>query len=674
MKRLSISRFAEWSVLAVFVFSVLWRGGKGLEATWLLALCAGLLTLVFATKRLFGLPLQNSQRKTDAPLILWGMVMLFTILTIISYAHSSVRNYGLDTVLRTVSLSLLFLWLTQKAADTQSTLLMRFRELMTLSATIAVCIGLAVYILQPVNRFVGTFFDFRFTTDYWPNAWGQFLLVAWPIMLLQAMQMKTAAKRNLVILCMGLVLGALMLSYSRGALLALCIQLGLLVLFFGYLIVSDVRYKRFLKSNRMVILGSIFAMVVISGALFLGTNTIRAQYHDVQSITEKITFTASEGTSSIDERSAFWHQAFNLSKEHPWLGYGPYSFRFVQPQVMDGVLATSDHAHNMILNTALDSGWPVAILLVLIIAYAVLSSSRRLLEKRREWSQERDLQAVLFIVAVLGVSAHNMIDYNLQFVGIALPFWMCLGYLVVPATTKSETNATSLMHWKMTRYFFEAQLILAIILLGVTLVEGIQLIRSSAGRHSEAAGNTDAALLWYYKAHGQWFSRDMHLSEAELYLQKDDMGEALQAANLYIRENSFDPRGWKEKGIVLLRTGDTADAALAFEEAYKRGKYTDLGLLGLLLQSARTPAAKTDMIARKMEFDTLFSLYANAIEHNTHFIALSRNVEELQSVSRQLSALFPTDEKRYKQIARSAAAHAQDERSRYTARTPGKLW
>lgn len=105
--------------------------------------------------------------------------------------------------------------------------------------------------------------------------------------------------------------------------------------------------------------------------------------------------------------------------------------------------------------------------------------------------------------------------------------------------------------------------------------------------------------------------------------------------------------------------------------AYALGKYTDLDILNLLLQTGHEPTVRTLLIPRKLEFDTLFSEYADAIEHNTHFIALSTNVEALMSVSRELSNLFPNDAQRYKQIARKASAHAEEERKQYTARALG---
>src|SRR5205085_2079694 len=97
----------------------------------------------------------------------------------------------------------------------------------SISAIIAAVVGVSVYIFQPVDRFVGTFFDFRFQTDYWPNAWAEFLLLAWPLLLLW-LQPWRKKLRPLRLVLFGFVFGTLFLSYSRGAFLTFIGQLALL--------------------------------------------------------------------------------------------------------------------------------------------------------------------------------------------------------------------------------------------------------------------------------------------------------------------------------------------------------------------------------------------------------------------------------------------------------------
>ena len=156
----------EWLVLGLLVLSILWRGGKSLDMTWLLTGVAAFITLVSHTKnRRIG--------NKDVPLMLWGAVMGFIALTIISYLLSTTSNYGLDEVLRTGALSLVLLWIIRAASDGDAgdEYIVRIVRILCITVIVACGIGIMVYVFQPVNRLVGSFFDFRFHTDYWPNAW-----------------------------------------------------------------------------------------------------------------------------------------------------------------------------------------------------------------------------------------------------------------------------------------------------------------------------------------------------------------------------------------------------------------------------------------------------------------------------------------------------------------------
>lgn len=673
---------SEYGLLSVLVFSILWRGGKGLEATWLLAFMVVIAVVINNLRRLFRLdqennvsPLVPATRKTDVPVFLWVTVFLFVAWSVASYFLSSTRNYGLDDILRTVSFSLLLLWTVRTGLDGKQRFLFSVSQAIAYTSILATLIGIVVYILQPVDRFVGTFFDYRFTTDYWPNAWAEYALIAWPFLVIECMHSKKEWVRWLLTAGLGLTIGSLFLSYSRGGFIAFVIQLFLLVVIFLYLGLRDLRYRRILRGVRDMVLVRAALITVFTVAMFLCANLVRSNYHDVQSVSQKITFTASEGTSSIDERAEFWNQALVLSKDHPLFGYGPYSFRFVQPHLADHVLATADHPHNVFLKLAMESGWPTMIFFALVLVFVLSMSLKMLFAQRREWSQEKDIITIMLLLAVIGVIAHNMIDYNLQFVGVAMPFWIALGFLVVPAVTAiQESMSSSFMRWKFSQYLIRFKIIFAFTLLAVLLVEGYPLILSSIGRHAEVAGRADEALLWYKKAQFEWFSRDMYLSEAQIYLDKKDTGKAMEAVNRYLASNKQDPRVWKLRAMIALRMGDLPLAEQSIDQAYAYGKYTDLQILELLLETAKDPQRKLALLPRKEEFDTLFSDYATAIEHDTHFIDLSQAPEMLLQIGRDLANLYPSDDIRYAQIARNAFHHAEQERTVNTARKPGILW
>lgn len=676
MKGMTLSRVGEGALLLLVALGILWKGGKTLEMTWLLAGLAAVLAILSLFPRIFRTSQADDARKGDLHFALWIPLLSFVLWSVASYALSETRNYGLDEILRDASCVLLFLWLTRWLSSGKGdSFVPSLLRLVTVVSAVASLVGCAVYALEPVDRFVGTFFDIRFDTDFWPNAWGEYLLLAWPLVMLQAIYHRKKKTSWMYSLVGGLMAGGLLLSYSRGSILSFGVQAVVLTALSCFLLWRDIRYRQGFGAEVKLLVTHAGAAALLAVALFFGVNAARSVHFPVQSVAEKVTFTAEEGRSSIDERAQFWGQALKAASEKPLFGYGPYSFRFVQTKDAQGVLATSDHPHNVFLKLAMERGWPAAILFLLVLAGVAYSSLRKVLyERRSDWSFEKDCQALLLGTAVVGVMVHNLIDYNLQFVGIALPFWIVLACLYAPAALSQETAAPSFRRWKCGRILLHAEFLIAIALLAVTVTEGAYLITSSFARHADAAGQTEEALLWYGRSERELFGRDLFLAKAVILMDAGRHAEAADALGAYVRENAHDARVWKLMGILALKEEDPVLAFANIQKAYDLGKMTDLGITTLYLESAVAGDQVETIVTQKKDVDALFMAYADAIGENAHFIALSRNVEELQTVARLLGRVFPADAERYRSIAAKAADHAATERARLSSRTPGILW
>ncbi len=673
-------RLAEWFLLLFVAGAILWRGGKSVDATWMLGIVAVVVlftALWFPMLRLLGAP-KTDTRTTPmtVPLGMWGILLFFVVWSVVSYLASTTRTYGLDEIARDLSCILLFLWIVRRAGNTRvSVLLEGFLWAVTIAGGIAVLFGLAVYVFQPVNRFVGTFLDWRFHTDYWPNAWGEFTLMAWPMAALLATRKVTPFQRRLCTLVTGVLIGSLFLSYSRGALIAFAGQIACLAFFWGALWLRDVRIAKVAKQRWQSVLLAGGSALAIALVLFFGANLLRGQRYDVQSVGDKVSFQADEGTSSIDEREQFWDQAFRLSLERPLLGYGPYSFRFAQPHLMEDVFATSDHPHNVFLKYAAERGWPAAIAFTAFLLYVIGLSMRHLfLDRKTDWTIGSDARTISLLLGVLGVLAHNLIDYNLQFVGIVLPLWIALALLSTHLAEKRPVSRASFSHWRIARSLSRIESVVTVLLVVLIAWEGAFLVVSSVGRRAEAEGDTRTALTWYEWARPEWFSRDLLLARARLLEQQGLLEESDAVLGQSLKENAVDARAWRIRAELALRRGQN-DLALRYaSHAYDLGKYTDIGILRILIDAALKTGEQGELKARKQEFDGLFTAYARAISRNTHHIALGGSVEELQRIAGQLAGLYPNDAKRYRDIANDALAHAELERATFAARPAGLLW
>ncbi|MBI1934512.1 hypothetical protein HYS30_02490, partial [Candidatus Peregrinibacteria bacterium] len=215
MFQIAWSRIATVTFLGFLPFSILWKGGKSLGTTWLLVAVAWLCTLAAWARR----DRSPEDAALRTPPKLWVPLMLFLLWTFISYLTSSTGNYGLDEVLRDSSLVLLFLWMLRESSRNAygAPLALRCLQVLIVSTVVAAFLGILVYVFQPVPRFVGSFFDWRFNTDYWPNAWAELVLMVWPLV--------WAITWNLAsFMGTGFLLATLFLSYSRAAYVAFGLQ------------------------------------------------------------------------------------------------------------------------------------------------------------------------------------------------------------------------------------------------------------------------------------------------------------------------------------------------------------------------------------------------------------------------------------------------------------------
>ena len=661
-QRLRWCDVCEWTVLVLLVASVLWRGGKSLDVTWLLTGVAATITIISHT-------LCSHVGKREIPVMLWSAVMGFIVLTFLSYFTSTTGNYGLDEVLRTAALGLMLLWMIRKASDPDNgaQYITKLIRVLCITVIVACGVGVLVYVFQPVNRFVGTFFDFRFHTDYWPNAWAQFLLLTWPLIVYWVLRDYSANTKDLRsraeflvrAAVVGMVFACLFLAYSRGGFLVFLMQLGI----WGGIIYKKTRPQ---FPVRNIIPVSVVMLVVAIGG-FLLINDVRSNLYEVQEVGEKVTLSAAEGSSSVSERFTFWGQALNLATQKPLLGWGPYSFRFVQPELQRTVLATSDHPHNVVLKLLVERGILATLVFFVLVGLVMYRATVLLLSDRVEVGSLTFSLRTLIYLGLCGAILHNMIDFNMQFTGISLPFWLLLGILMSYLDIGALRNVPA----SIARI---TEIIVALVVLVIFLYEGAYLGISSIGRSAEAAGDPFTAIEWYEKAQREYFTRDLHLSRAKIYAQEGKYAESQEALDTYFAVNKEDFRAWKRQGDVALLAGEKQRALESYKHAFKRGRYNDLSVTHGLIEAYLALDMREEIDQQRPMIDGLLSMFADAIERNSHYVTLSPNVEEFIAICNMLARLYPEDAPRYQVMAAKADHHAQFERNKIQSRPPGFLW
>ena len=130
-------------------------------------------------------------------------------------------------------------------------------------------------------------------------------------------------------------------------------------------------------------------------------------------------------------RWRLWQQCATLVLANPWAGVGWGQFNFAwsltpMPDLPRTAGYTFSHAHNIVLQWAVELGLPLALLMVGLLSYALLSAARVLW--RRGGTPSADQRAALAMVLV--VLLHSQFEFPLWHTNFLLPTAFLLGLAV----------------------------------------------------------------------------------------------------------------------------------------------------------------------------------------------------------------------------------------------------
>lgn len=119
-------------------------------------------------------------------------------------------------------------------------------------------------------------------------------------------------------------------------------------------------------------------------------------------------------------RVPYWTAMLDAVGRAPWAGYGWQQIAAAQWTVAlehPPLGYLFEHSHNIVLDLLLWTGVPVGILIALVAAWGLLAPLHRL----------RDARALWFSVLALGLVAHALVEYPLEYAYFLLPMGVALG-------------------------------------------------------------------------------------------------------------------------------------------------------------------------------------------------------------------------------------------------------
>ncbi|MEY4754516.1 MAG: hypothetical protein RJA44_2191, partial [Pseudomonadota bacterium] len=158
-----------------------------------------------------------------------------------------------------------------------------------------------------------------------------------------------------------------------------------------------------------------------SGDVFYGDDQIKKTLHGDPS----------------SSRGKIWSNTLAMIAAHPWrgVGVGAYNFIWSMSPFPDRPVAFFDHSHNLPLQLAVESGIPLA-LLVLALFGAALWFGRAALfsaDEQRAWGA----RTALFMLTMIGV--HSLLEYPLWYVYFLLPTALLAGWYCGSGDRERET-------------------------------------------------------------------------------------------------------------------------------------------------------------------------------------------------------------------------------------------
>lgn len=344
---------------------------------------------------------RDRQRKlvfapTNKYILLYALVFLFAVL--VSAAPVNSLKVALMTSLFTLSAVVVV-----NVVNSRSRLL-RVTEWMVLAGAVVSLYGMFQFVFRfgyqssawvDSDMFSSISFRVSSTFDN-PNMLGHYLVLLIPLGGACLLMEKDRKKRMLWFGCCALMCVCMLLTFSRGAWLALlCAGLVFFVLI-----------------NPKLLALAPFALVVL---YFVLPDTIIQRFTSIGNLSDK----------STSYRVYIWMGTLEMLKDYWLCGVGPGvdAFGLVYPSYsFDAIVAP--HSHNLFLQIVSDAGICALVLFVLIVFWFVRALCAGL-NRTKEWTGR--LFQIAFLSGIGGFMVQAMTDFSFYNYRVMFLFWICVG-------------------------------------------------------------------------------------------------------------------------------------------------------------------------------------------------------------------------------------------------------
>ena len=386
-------------ICALVIFGVATHGAVEDWSRALLEIGAGALFLAWAVLFYFR---QEAQLVISPLLLPLGSLLLFALVQWVFHGTASLYQTRMETQLLLADILILFL-----AAQAYRTLA-DWRGFVWFAMSFGFVVAL-FGILQHLT-FNGKLYWFRemrfggipFGPYVNRNHFAGFAELVIPISLVPLVLGKVRRERWFLVSLFAVVpIGAVFLSASRGGIVSLGVEAGVLIL---WLLFSRTAGKHLLSGGLVLLL----AFLMVS---WLGVQQLVARFSSLQSL---------EVTTG--KRASMRADTWHIFLDHPLMGTGLGTLQTVFPAyetLYDGKIV--NHSHNDYLEGLAETGIAGGLCCAWFLGVLLFDSLRNLSESRGSFVAALHLSG---LVGCLGFLTHSLVDFNLHIPANALLFFL----------------------------------------------------------------------------------------------------------------------------------------------------------------------------------------------------------------------------------------------------------
>ncbi len=249
-----------------------------------------------------------------------------------------------------------------------------------------------------------------------PNVLAAFLVMVAGLAAGWALDVRQRKHKLSLILLSALAVVCILLTYSRGAWLSLGVMAVIMIMVWRH------------WSWKILLAGTVAVAILwaaVQDSFLERLLSIRGMFNPAD--------------SSVALRWALWESTLAMIHEHPWLGLGWGSYRFVYPEYdffVQNASVIIYHGHNTLLSLAAETGIPGAVCFSVVWGMAVVNS----LMAMKQVDRMQKGFFLGFALALLGMAAFSLTDHVLFNIQVAAIFWVLLALMASMPSTVSENK------------------------------------------------------------------------------------------------------------------------------------------------------------------------------------------------------------------------------------------